>query len=97
MLRHILTFAALAAASASPAFAAWHEAKTRHFIIYADKKPADLAAFAAKLEKFDRAVRLIRLMSDPAVGDGNRLTIFVLPNDNAVRKLMGDKSGRIAG
>lgn len=97
MLWRILTLGALAAASASPATAAWHQARTRHFIIYADKKPADLAAFAAKLEKFDRAVRQVRLMTDPAVGDGNRLTIFVLPNDNAVRKLAGDKSGRIYG
>ncbi len=97
MLRWIGWLAALVVFLPSPAFAAWHEAKTRHFIIYADKKPAALAAFATRLEKFDRAVRQVRLMSDPPVGDGNRLTIFVLPNDNAVRKLLGDKSGRLAG
>jgi len=97
MLRWFVRLAALLLFLPSPALAAWHEARTRHFIIYADKKPAALAAFATKLEKFDRAVRQVRVMSDPAVGDGNRLTIFVLSNDNAVRKLIGDKSGRLAG
>jgi hypothetical protein len=97
MLWRILSFAALAISSASPAFAAWHVAKSRHFVIYADKKPAELAAYANRLERFDKAVRVVRLMNDPAVGDGNRLTIFVLPSAAAVRKLAGDKMGFVDG
>ena len=97
MLRRLLVLLALVLLAPSQAFAAWHVAKTRHFIIYADKKPADLAAYANRLERFDKAVRLLRLMNDPPVGDGNRLTIFVLPSAAAVRKLAGDKTGYIDG
>lgn len=96
MLRKILIFGALLLAHA-PASAAWQRAETKHFVIYSEQRPADLHAFATKLEKFDRAVRLIRLMDDPPVGLGNRLTVFVLSNDAAVRKLLGDKSGMVQG
>ena len=77
-------FASLAAA---PAGAAWHKASTAHFVIYADESPDKLRAFAARLEKFDKAVRQVRGMADPKVGDGNRLTVFVVPDIKAVQKL----------
>lgn len=85
------------AAAGTQAQASWYQAKSKHFIIYADERPTDLAAFADKLEKFDWAVRSARLMDDPAVGDGNRLTVFVLQDDEAVRQLIGDKTGYIYG
>src|SRR3954465_10357564 len=95
-MRKFVAFLA-ATAIAAPASAAWYQAKSKHFIIYADERPADLAAFAAKLERFDTAVRDVRLMDDPPVGDGNRLTVFVLSDDEAVRRLSGDKSGMLYG
>lgn len=79
------------------AAAAWHEAKSRHFVIYADEKPKALLDYATRLEKFDAAVRAIMQLSDPPVGDGNRLTIFVMPSDDDVRKLAGDASGFLSG
>lgn len=92
-----LLAAVFVCAAASPAHADWHDAKSKHFIIYADERPDKLLEFATRLEKFDRAVRFVRGMDDPAVGDGNRLTVFVLPTATAVQKLVGDKSGFIAG
>lgn len=77
----------LVALGAAPANAAWHKASTAHFVIYADDSPDKLRAFATKLEKFDKAVRQVRGMSDPQVGDGNRLTVFVVPDMKAVQKL----------
>ena len=77
----------LVALGAAPASAAWHKASTAHFVIYADETPAKLSAFATKLEKFDKAVRQVRGMADPKVGDGNRLTVFVVPDMKAVQKL----------
>ena len=62
---------------------------SKHFIIYADESAQDLTAFATRLERFDRAVRFLREMDDPPVGDGNRLTVFVLPSVGAVQKLHG--------
>lgn len=89
--------AVLALAGAAPAEASWSVAKSKHFIIYANENPKALTDFAAKLERFDQAVRFVRRMDDPTVGDGNRLTVYVMPTVGAVQKLAGDKSGFIAG
>lgn len=96
----LFTFACAAVAAlglAWPASAAWHRASTRHFVIYSEQQPERLRAFAERLEKFDTAVRLVRKMPDHEVGDGNRLTIFVVSNAAAVRKIVGDKSGFLSG
>ena len=91
----------LAAASAfglaAPASANWYVAKSRHFIIYANESPKDLTDFGSRLERFDQAVRFVRGMEDPSIGDGNRLTVFVLPSIDSVQRLAGDKTGFLAG
>lgn len=92
-----LIVAAFVAAAGGEAHAKWHEAQSKHFIIYANQNPERLRQFAARLEKFDRTVRTARKMSDPPVGDGNRLTVFVMPQESAVQKLAGDKSGFVKG
>ena len=82
---------------ANPATAAWHQASSRHFIIYSDDKPERLRAYAEKLERFDKAVRLLRNAQDPQTGDGNRLTVFVVSDDAAVRKIAGAKGSFLYG
>jgi hypothetical protein len=82
---------------AGPAHAAWYVAKSKHFVIYADQNPNTLSRFASHLEMFDRAVRHERNMADPEIGDGNRLTVFVMPTAASVQKLYGDKTGFIDG
>jgi hypothetical protein len=77
--------------------ASWYSAKSKHFVIYADENPKTLADFASHLERFDQAARTLLHMEDPKVGDGNRLTIYVLPTDADVRKLAGDKNGFLSG
>ena len=79
--------ALLLAIAAQPASAAWHKASTRHFIIYADLNPDKLTEYASKLERFDQVVRHARRMEDPPVGDGNRLTVYVVRDIRAVQKL----------
>ena len=90
-VRRFLTLfvAPMALVSASPAAAAWQEAKSKHFIIYANEEPARLRAYAEKLERFDQAVRYIRKMGDPALTDSGRVTIFVVTNEGAMAKLSG--------
>jgi hypothetical protein len=83
--------------TASPAAATWYGASSPHFIIYSQQKPEQLRSFATRLEKFDRAVRAVREMSDPPVGTGNRLTVFVVKSTDDVQRLVKDKSGMIAG
>jgi hypothetical protein len=101
-MRVLLAFAALAVAA--PVQAQWNQTSSKHFVIYADENPKQLVDFAARLERFDQAVRFLRGMSDPPVGQGNRLTVFVLPSVEAVQKLAGNDpfiegfySGRASG
>jgi len=85
------------ALTASSAQASWYVAQSKHFVIYADQNPGALNKFATHLEQFDLAVRAVRGMDDPPIGDGNRLTVFVLPTAAMVQKLYGDKTGFIDG
>jgi Flp pilus assembly protein TadD len=82
---------------AAPASAAWHEARSKHFIIYADENPRRLLDYATRLEKFDAAARAISGLPDPPIGDGNRLTVFVMPTAAEVRQLAGEKGDFLEG
>lgn len=90
-MRFLASFVAAAAALAAgaPAHAAWQVARSKHFIIYADDNPRRVADFATRLEKFDQAARILLAMDDPQVGDGNRVTVFVMPTVAAVQRLVG--------
>lgn len=94
--KFVLAGAALLA-SAAPASAAWHESRSRHFTVYADSSPDWLRGFATKLEKFDQAVRTLRGMDDPPLGESGRVTIYMLPDSSAVSKLAVGKRSSIAG
>ena len=73
--------------TASPAAAAWHEARSKHFLIYANDSPRRLADFAGKLERFDQAVRQVRGMADPDLTESGRVTLFLLPNERSIERL----------
>lgn len=89
--------ATLAITSATSVHAAWHKASSKHFVIYSDDKPERLREFAAKLEKFDQAVRFARSMQDHAPGQGNRLTVFVVSTIGEVQKLSQSNDRDLAG
>jgi hypothetical protein len=89
--------AALLAVAAMPAHAAWFQAKSRHFVIYSDDNQRALLEYANKLERFDGGARVALRMDDPDIGDGNRLTVFVLPTDKDVWALKGDTGTFLAG
>jgi tetratricopeptide (TPR) repeat protein len=88
-LYRILSAILLVFAVATPARAEWQEARSRHFIIYADEPPVDLRRYVERLERFDQAVRIVRKMNDPALSDANRVRIFVLPNQGSIENLCG--------
>ena len=43
----------MACFAATPSHAAWHVAKSKHFIIYSDENPKVLREFDTQLERFD--------------------------------------------
>ena len=94
-----LGLAALLLFAPAAAKAEWRQATTDHFIIYSEDSPKDLEAFATKLERFDRAMRVLLDLPDLKVSPANRLTIFVVSNLQQVRKLYGKgkASSSVAG
>ena len=85
----ILSAILLMFAVATPARAEWQEARSKHFIIYADEPRDELRRYVERLERFDQAVRIVRKMNDPALSDANRVRIFVLPNQGSIENLCG--------
>lgn len=88
MIKRLLLAATLLFSPAA-ASARWHQASSSHFVVYSDDDPDRLRAFATRLEKFDKAMRTLRGMSDTPVGSANRLSVYVVPNIGAVQKLAG--------
>jgi tetratricopeptide (TPR) repeat protein len=83
---------------ATPAHAAWNEAVSRHFHIYADESQDELKAFATKLETFDTAVRVGRGTPDVDPGASTQVSVFVLRDEAAIGRLFeGDPESGIAG
>ncbi|HZB70454.1 MAG TPA: DUF1570 domain-containing protein [Sphingomicrobium sp.] len=83
------------ALSANPSSAAWHQAKTKHFIIFADEEPDELRQYAERLERFDQSVRAVRRTPDPPLTDANRLNVFVVKDLYNVERLA--RSSDVAG
>lgn len=89
--------AAAALLASTGAQAAWQEASSRHFVVYADDTPDHLRAFTARLERFDRAMRVLRGLDDPAISPTQRVSVFVLDDTDDVAKLYGRGGGDVAG
>lgn len=84
-----LLVAVSVSAAATQAQANWYEAKSNHFVIWADESPNQLKLYAQNLERFDSAARQLMGLSDPPLTDAGRVNIFVLPSLGAVSKLAG--------
>src|SRR5688500_19829848 len=89
-----LAFASFLVVQGAAAQAGWSEAKSDHFIIYSEQNPAELNAYASRLERFDQAVRVARKMEDPPLGDSTKLTVYVLRNQREIEQL---SSSGVAG
>jgi tetratricopeptide (TPR) repeat protein len=90
MKRLILPLLALLAMPAT-LHAKWLEASSNHFVIYADDKPAELRQFSGQLERFHASMALLLSRGEVAPpSPSNRVTVYVVRDQNAVRKLAGD-------
>jgi tetratricopeptide (TPR) repeat protein len=97
-----IALAASVAVAGTQAQAAWHEAKSSHFIIDGDVDAQELSDYAKKLERFDQAVRMARAMADPPLTDSGKLRIYFLRNarewsDLAGGYILGSYSARADG
>lgn len=70
----------------------WHEASSKHFVVYGEGRAEDVRALADKLERFDQILRTRQGLADPDVGASNRLTVFQVRNARTVSRLVGNNS-----
>ncbi len=86
MIRIWAAAAAMAAALvATVADARWTRAETDSFIIYSEGSEKSLREFAATLQRFDVALRLLLEVKEQ--GEANRLPIYLLNSTSEVAKL----------
>lgn len=98
-MRFVVVFLALLAlfGVAAPTRAAWYEASSDHFVIYADDSEADVREFAQNLERYHSALGYVTGREVAKPSPSNRLVIFVVGNQRDIRKLAGTDSRSIAG
>ncbi len=97
MLRFFGFFFVCVSLLSAPARAAWHEASSDHFVIYADQKASSVKRFAQRLEKYHAAMAFLLKKEPETPSPSNRVTVFVVSNKSNVRKLANAKSRYTAG
>jgi tetratricopeptide (TPR) repeat protein len=96
-IRAFLAFVGAFSLALSPAHARWVEASSNHFIVYGDMSEAQARSFANDLEKYDRALRFFTRLPETDGSSANRLTVYVVPDVAAVRRLINAPNSGIAG
>ncbi len=89
MLGAIGITALASVAMSAPAYAAWHEASSEHFVIYADQNPKIVEEYAQRLERFHSGLKYILKGKQIDISPSNRVTIYVV-SESQVKKLYGD-------
>lgn len=72
--------------------AAWHEAQSAHFVIYADDKERDIRRFAKNLERYHSAMAYLTGRNTAEPSPSNRVMIFVVGSRRDVRRLAGARN-----
>lgn len=78
------------------AHAAWHEASSPHFVLYADESGPRVHRLAEQLECYHAAMERLTGADLPAPSPSNRLTIYMVRNDRELRTVFGE-NGRYVG
>jgi tetratricopeptide (TPR) repeat protein len=92
-----LLAAATVMVSCAPAQAAWHEASSDHFVIYADDSERDITTFAQQLEKYHAGLALVTGSAPAVPSPSNRVTVYVVRDEREVRALYGNSKSSVAG
>lgn len=83
--------------SISDAKADWFKASSDNFVIYSDQSENSVRNFSDRLERYHSALLFMNGAEPYKVSPSNRVTIFVLKDINAVKKLYGNKRSQVAG
>lgn len=69
--------------------AKWHQASSKHFVVYSDDNPTALREFTAKLERFDKAISVWHMMPEKDRGPASRVSIYMVDNVAEVQRIYG--------
>ena len=95
-MRYLLALLAFVLCPAA-ANAAWHEASSEHFVVYADQSEKQIREFSERLERYHSALELAVPFKAPPPSPSNRVFVFVVDNIREVEKLYGEGGDSIAG
>lgn len=90
-----LFFALLALPAASQA--AWLEAASENFVVYADDSERDIELLSRQLESYHRAMEIITGVETGTPSPSGRVTVFVVRNEREVKRLFGEGSRFVGG
>lgn len=79
------------------ACAAWIEASSEHFVVYANDAERDVRRFADQLERYHSALSVVSRVAIEAPSPSNRVTVFVVRNEAQVQRLAGAGHRNIGG
>jgi tetratricopeptide (TPR) repeat protein len=97
MRNFIWGFVAAMSSVPSAGHAAWYEARSNHFTVYAEGKPDALKTYIAGLERYDSAMRTLYAVPDRGKSSSNRVTVFVVSSQSQIEKLYGRGGSGVAG
>jgi tetratricopeptide (TPR) repeat protein len=95
-MRRVMLMLLLLAASAA-ARADWQEASSAHFIVYSNDTPEHVRQLGEKLERYDRALRVLRNVPEHPVIPSARVQVYVLNGLSDLHELLGKGSDKFAG
>lgn len=97
MIRNLLLSAAAIVALPGVAQAAWYQASSKHFVVYADDSAEHIKTYTERLERFDQAIRYWHNTPEDKRGPSARVTIFVLSDTDEIEKVFGKGGLGVAG
>lgn len=69
--------------------AAWSQARSKHFIVYSDGSPKQIATFTEKLEKFDFLLR--KVSNTPEEDTPNPVLVYTVADEGTVQAIAHNK------
>jgi tetratricopeptide (TPR) repeat protein len=97
MVHRLLAMIALLWMWPTPVHAAWLEAQSDHFVVYADDSEKDIRRFSDQLERYHAAMAFVTQRAQDKPSPSNRITVFVVRTGGEVRKLYGEDSKFVEG
>lgn len=96
-MKRLLLVAGMLSLVPEVARAAWMQAASPHFVVYADDIEKDIREFSQKLERYHSALEKVTGAKLPPPSPSNRVTVFIVSSESAVQRLYGKGSRNIGG